>query len=77
VKLAEHHAAFEHHPSDDVVRVAEELGAGLIVMGSKGLGGVQRGLMGSVSESVIRHAPCPVLMVRKEKERTGEWPLAS
>jgi len=47
--------------------VAEELGAGLIVMGCRGLGGVRRALMGSVSDSVVRHAHCPVLVVRPEK----------
>jgi nucleotide-binding universal stress UspA family protein len=34
-------------------------------MGSRGHGGVLRALMGSVSESVIRHAHCPVLVVRE------------
>jgi nucleotide-binding universal stress UspA family protein len=66
LSLAEHHPGFEHHPSDDVVRVAEEIGAGLIVVGSRGLGGVRRALMGSVSDSVVRHAHCPVLVVRGE-----------
>ena len=53
-----------------VVHLAEELGAGLIVMGSRGLGGVRRALMGSVSDSVVHHAHCPVMIVRPEKERT-------
>jgi nucleotide-binding universal stress UspA family protein len=66
LRLAEHHPGFEHHPSDDVVRVAEEIGAGLIVVGSRGLGGMRRALMGSVSDSVVRHAHCPVLVVRGE-----------
>jgi nucleotide-binding universal stress UspA family protein len=52
-----------------IVHLAEELGAGLIVMGSRGLGGVRRALMGSVSDSVVHHAHCPVLIVRPEKER--------
>jgi nucleotide-binding universal stress UspA family protein len=52
-------------PDDQIVRVAEELGAGVIVMGSRGHGGVRRALMGSVSDSVIRHAHCPVLVVRQ------------
>jgi nucleotide-binding universal stress UspA family protein len=54
---------------EEIVRVGEEIGAGLIVMGSRGLGGVRRALMGSVSDSVIRHAHCPVLVVRKEKDQ--------
>jgi len=44
---------------------------GLIVMGSRGLGGVRRALMGSVSDSVVRHAHCPVLVVRQEKEQAA------
>ena len=54
---------------EEIVRVAEEIGAGLIVMGSRGLGGVRRALMGSVSDSVMRHAHCPVLVVRKEEHQ--------
>jgi nucleotide-binding universal stress UspA family protein len=48
-----------------IVHLADELGAGLIVMGSRGLGGIRRALMGSVSDSVVRHAHCPVLIVRR------------
>jgi nucleotide-binding universal stress UspA family protein len=55
----------------EIVALAEELGAGLIVMGSRGLGGVRRALIGSVSESVVRHAHCPVLVVRQEKEQAA------
>jgi nucleotide-binding universal stress UspA family protein len=55
----------------EIVALAEELGADLIVMGSRGLGGVRRALMGSVSDSVVRHAHCPVLVVRPEKEQTA------
>jgi nucleotide-binding universal stress UspA family protein len=51
----------------EIVALAEEIGADLIVMGSRGLGGVRRALMGSVSDSVVRHAHCPVLVVRLEK----------
>jgi nucleotide-binding universal stress UspA family protein len=53
-------------PDEQVVRLAEDLGVGLIVIGSRGLGGVRRSLMGSVSDSVVRHAHCPVLVVRQE-----------
>ena len=48
----------------EILRLAEDLGAGLIVMGSRGRGGIRRALMGSASDSVIRHAHCPVLVVR-------------
>jgi len=52
-------------PDDQIVRVSEEVGAGLIIIGSRGRGGVRRALMGSVSDSVVRHAHCPVLVVRE------------
>ncbi|MDQ3910317.1 MAG: universal stress protein [Actinomycetota bacterium] len=54
-------------PEAEITALAEEIGAGLIVVGSRGLGGMRRALMGSVSNSVVRHARCPVLVVRKEK----------
>jgi nucleotide-binding universal stress UspA family protein len=55
----------------EIVALAEELGVGLIVMGSRGLGGVRRALMGSVSDSVVRYAHCPVLVVRAQKEQAA------
>ena len=51
-------------PDKEIVRLSEEIGATLIVMGSRGLGAVRRALMGSVSDSVVRHAHCPVLVMR-------------
>src|SRR5919205_4418136 len=48
----------------EILVVAEEIDAGLIVMGSRGQGGIRRALLGSVSESVVKHAHCPVLIVR-------------
>lgn len=52
-------------PDREIVNLAEEIGAGLIVMGSRGLGGLRRTVLGSISDSVVRHAHCPVLVVRK------------
>lgn len=51
-------------PDQEIVALAKELGAGLIVMGGRGRGGMTRALMGSVSDSVVRHASCPVLVAR-------------
>ena len=50
--------------AEEIVRLADELDAGLIVVGSRGLGRIRRTLAGSVSESVFRHAHCPVMVVR-------------
>jgi nucleotide-binding universal stress UspA family protein len=55
-------------PDAEVVDLAEELGVGLVVVGSRGLGGIRRALIGSVSDSVVRHAHCPVMVVRKEDQ---------
>lgn len=52
------------HPADEIVREAREWKADLVVMGSRGLGGFEKLLVGSVSDSVVRLAPCPVLVVK-------------
>ena len=52
-------------PAREIVHLAEDLGAGLIVVGSRGRGGMRRALMGSVSDAVVRHAHCPVMVVRR------------
>jgi nucleotide-binding universal stress UspA family protein len=59
------HLRTEERRDQAIVHLADELGAGLIVMGSRGLGGIRRALMGSVSDSVVRHAHCPVMVVRR------------
>ena len=64
-KVAETHVrVVSEHRAEAIVDVAEEVGIGLIVMGSRGLGGIRRALMGSVSDAVVRHAHCPVMIVR-------------
>jgi len=54
-------------PADAIVNTAEEIGADIIVMGSRGLTGLKHALLGSVAERTLRTAPCPVLTV-KDKE---------
>ena len=54
-------------PAEEIVILADEIDAGLVAVGSRGLGGVRRLLLGSVSDSVVRHAHCPVLVVRKDQ----------
>jgi nucleotide-binding universal stress UspA family protein len=49
----------------EIVNVARSWAANVIVIGSHGRGGMTRLLLGSVAESVMRHAPCPVLVVRQ------------
>ena len=51
----------------EVVALAKELGVDLIVMGSRGHRGIRRAIEGSISDAVIRHAPCPVLVVRSHE----------
>jgi nucleotide-binding universal stress UspA family protein len=63
-EVAEMHARVGR-PDAEIVGLADELDAGLIVLGSRGLGPLRRALMGSVSDSVVRHAHCPVLIVRE------------
>ena len=51
-------------PSEELVKLAEEKGANLIVMGTHGRAGFDRLLFGSVAHEVVRAAPCPVMTVR-------------
>lgn len=58
----------EGAPDAEIVALAEDIDVGLIVIGSRGLGGIRRALLGSVSDSVVHHAHCPVLVVRPGEE---------
>ena len=57
--------------SNEVIELSEELGVDLLVVGSRGLGTVQRILMGSQSEEIVHHAQVPVLVLRSEDD---VWP---
>jgi nucleotide-binding universal stress UspA family protein len=51
-------------PADVIVQEAEESGADLIIVGTRGHGAAAKLFLGSVSNNVIHHAPCDVLVVR-------------
>lgn len=63
-------------PDAEIVKLGEELDAALMVVGSRGLGGMNRMLIGSVSDSVVRHAHGPVLVVRDPERRREQDPVA-
>ena len=56
-------------PADQIIRGAIEHDADLIVMGSRGQGGLERLLTGSVARNVLTHAPMSVLIVRRQVAR--------
>lgn len=59
--------------SDETLKLCEELDAGLLMLGSRGLGRVGRILMGSHSEEIVHHARIPVMVLRQAEET---WPPA-
>ena len=61
-------AVIEDSPKEAIVKEAEEWGADLIVVGSHGYGFWDRMLIGSVSDAIVHHAPCSVLVVREFPE---------
>lgn len=60
---AQTHAS-ESEPAEAILQLASEVNADLIVVGSRGLSGIQRFLLGSVSAKVSEHASCSVMIVR-------------
>jgi nucleotide-binding universal stress UspA family protein len=55
---------WEGQPGEAIIDAAQAEVADLIVLGTHGRTGIDRSLFGSVSDHVIRHAPCPVVVVR-------------
>ncbi len=61
-------------PAGEIVRLATDEQAEMIVLGTHGRTGMTRLLMGSVAESIVRRAPCPVLIYREAAERLARKP---
>jgi len=55
-------------PSEAIATIAAEIGADLIVMGTRGLTGLKHVVLGSVAERTLRIAPCPVVTVKDESD---------
>jgi nucleotide-binding universal stress UspA family protein len=80
VLVHEHYASYESQgfrlvvrygdPGDEITKYAHEIGAGLILMPSHGRTGLSHLLIGSVAERVVRHARCPVLVLRGMSKHT-------
>ncbi len=52
------------YPPEQIMKIAKDEGVNMIVVGHLGRTGIERILLGSVSETIVRNAPCPVLVVR-------------
>lgn len=63
-------------PQGEIVRAARDLEMDLIILATHGRSGVARALLGSTAEKVVRHAGCPVLVVREnEREFVRQGPM--
>lgn len=58
----------EGHPAEKILEFAEQEGIDIIVMGTLGKTGLERFLLGSIAENVVRHSKIPVLVVKDEIE---------
>ncbi|MGP4077463.1 universal stress protein [Halobacillus sp. K22] len=54
----------DNNPGEDVCAYAEKEGINMIIVGSRGLGNVKRMFLGSVSNNIVQHATCPVLVMK-------------
>ena len=61
----------EGDPGRALCDLAREVEATVIVMGTRGRGGLRRAVLGSVSDHVVRNAPCPVLVIRSTLGRSA------
>lgn len=64
------------HPYQEIIGLAREIAADLIVLSTRGHSGLKHLLLGSTAERVVRGAPCPVLVARKQKRGSKASPEA-
>lgn len=57
------------HPADELLTAIEQVDPDLVVVGARGLGAVRRFLLGSVSERIVKHATCSVLVAHQPEGR--------
>ena len=77
VKPTDSSVAVQYHllsgdPAKEIVRLANDENVDMIIMGTHGRTGIGRMLMGSVAESVVRHAKCPVLTFKSNSSTTAQ-----
>jgi nucleotide-binding universal stress UspA family protein len=65
------HVFVEGDPATEIIRYARDAGIDLVVMGTHGRSGLERMLMGSVAEKVLRDGPCSTLVVKLPKGMPG------
>ncbi|CAN6288131.1 unnamed protein product [Urochloa humidicola] len=58
----------EGEPREALCRAAADMGAGLLVVGSRGLGAIKRAFLGSVSDYCAHHASCPIMVVKPPRD---------
>jgi nucleotide-binding universal stress UspA family protein len=73
-KIVVRHVLLEGDPAAEIARFAADAGIDVIVIGTHGRTGVDRLVMGSVAERVMREAPCSVLVVKLPKGAGGAEP---
>jgi nucleotide-binding universal stress UspA family protein len=66
------HQLLDGNPATEILRVADETGTDLIVMGTHGRTGLKRLVLGSIAECVLRKAHCPVITVQLPRQRCQE-----
>jgi len=65
----------EGSPGSALCTLAEDVSADAIVLGTRGRSGIRRALLGSVSDYVVRNAPCVVVIARADSENAAPEPI--